>query len=234
MSTSDQRPMILLKEDTLPFSLIRTLLILGGNLSPLIPSSQRSVLGLYLQGMYQIRQTMSVTQLDERTGLSSNYFLGSISPPKDIGCYLGKPVYIRSRVNTIEFWYCPQQKHKQIRAGTSIYTSTSNRTLFQLVAIPALETPGRYTQTQPRQFIMLPFSHLALAIRNEKGWSELIVEEIGEPLPLNTLALRVGTEEKAHCVCVDSDELRACECGSGYLVKPLYSVQTAYGEGWDI
>ncbi|KAH7906268.1 hypothetical protein BJ138DRAFT_652478 [Hygrophoropsis aurantiaca] len=95
------------------------------------------LIGLHRESLHTTRATLLINKIMWLNTLDTSMTMNSL--PKEICWNPGKSVCIQSRVNPNDFWYCPRQKHRRVTAGTSIYTSTVNRTLFQLAAIPTLE-----------------------------------------------------------------------------------------------
>ncbi|KAH7906261.1 hypothetical protein BJ138DRAFT_1117731 [Hygrophoropsis aurantiaca] len=139
----------------------------------------------------------------------------------------GDICFIRSKLNPNEYWYCPQRKYQQHKAGTPFYTSTANRTPFQLHHIPL--TDDRVSRDY---FLTLSGSHLVVTYRYVGGWPELVLGVAGldTPQPVSAISIRAGVMETAACVC---DDL-ACKCGAGCPVKPLYIAELGQGEPWEI
>ncbi|KAH7907755.1 hypothetical protein BJ138DRAFT_1104055 [Hygrophoropsis aurantiaca] len=125
---------------------------------------------------------MAVTQMDNQSRLSDDYRQW-IFPTKGMQTYQGDAFrtsfwvangnrfFVRSRVNLKEYWYCPQQKYHQFKAVTPIYTSTTNRTMFQLESIPTLGKPSGFSKL----FFILPSSHLT----HVKGRTRLVRASLG-------------------------------------------------------
>ncbi|KAH7905454.1 hypothetical protein BJ138DRAFT_1164737 [Hygrophoropsis aurantiaca] len=198
----------------------------------------------------------TILRLSDEAGLPTEIALEHLPVTGLTDHVSGGSFIIRSKANPLECWYCPPAKSGFIDSGTLVYASTTNHTRFRVTRVPepsSNSTPSDIDadagEAKP-VCILIGQDKITIALAPPESANLFVTTQqtpAGDPNSQLTVIkggilqmnfndfkkiIMTGPEIALPCHC-NGGSKAGCTCGSGSIVKNLFTV-VDHGKEWEL